>query len=61
LKPHTSEEQGGRQPERIVCSMRSKGFQMLLNLLHAITDFVMLVTPLTIEELSDGQQMALVD
>ena len=34
---------------------------MVLNLLRAITDFVVLVTRLTIEELADEQQMALID
>jgi hypothetical protein len=34
---------------------------MVLNLLHAITDFVVLVTRLTTEELADEQRMALID
>jgi hypothetical protein len=34
---------------------------MLLNLLHAITDFVVLVTRLTTEDLADEQRMALID
>jgi hypothetical protein len=34
---------------------------MVLNLLRAITDFVVLVTRLTIEELADEQRMALID
>ena len=34
---------------------------MLLNLLHTITDFVVLVTRLTIEELTDEQRMILID
>jgi len=34
---------------------------MLLNLLHTITDFVVLVTRLTIEELTDEQRMVLID
>lgn len=34
---------------------------MLLNVLHTITDFVVLVTRLTTEELSDEQQMVLID
>jgi len=33
---------------------------MLLDISHTITDFVMLVTRLTVEELTDEQQMALV-
>ena len=34
---------------------------MLLNLLHTITDFVVLVTRLATEELSDEQRMVLID
>jgi len=34
---------------------------MVLNLLHAITDFVVLVTRLTTEELADEQRLALID
>jgi hypothetical protein len=34
---------------------------MLLNLLQTITDFVVLVTRLTIEELTDEQRMVLID
>ena len=34
---------------------------MLLNLLRTITDFVVLVTPLTIEELTDKQRMVLIN
>jgi hypothetical protein len=34
---------------------------MLLNLLRAITDFVVIVTRLTTEELSDEQRMVLID
>ena len=35
--------------------------QMVLNLLHTITDFVVLVTRLTTEELADEQRMSLID
>ncbi|HEU0175145.1 MAG TPA: hypothetical protein VFV58_12870 [Blastocatellia bacterium] len=34
---------------------------MLLNLWHTITDFVVLVTRLAIEELTDEQRMVLID
>jgi hypothetical protein len=34
---------------------------MLLNLLHTITDLVVLTTRLTTEELADEQRMALID
>jgi hypothetical protein len=34
---------------------------MVLNLLYAITDFVVLVTRLTTEEIADEQRMALID
>ena len=34
---------------------------MVLNLLYAITDFVVLVTRLTTEELADEQRLALID
>ena len=34
---------------------------MLLNLLHTITDFVVLVTRLTTKELADEQRMDLID
>jgi hypothetical protein len=34
---------------------------MLLDLLRAITDFIVLVTRLTTEELADEQRMALID
>ena len=34
---------------------------MLLNLLHAITDLVVLVTRLRVEDLADEQRMALID
>jgi hypothetical protein len=34
---------------------------MLLNISHTITDFAMLVTRLTVEELTDEQRMALID
>ena len=34
---------------------------MLLNIVHTIADFVVLVTRLTTEELSDEQRMVLID
>jgi hypothetical protein len=34
---------------------------MLLNLLHTITDLVVLVTRLRVEDLADEQRMALID
>jgi len=34
---------------------------MLLDLLRAVTDFIVLVTRLTTEELTDEQRMALID
>ena len=34
---------------------------MLLNLLHAITDLVVLVTRLRVEDLADEQRMTLID
>ena len=34
---------------------------MLLDISHTITDFAMLVTRLTVEELTDEQRMALID
>src|SRR5262249_6441456 len=60
------EEQGGRQPPHIACilidiSMRSRRLQMLFDILQTITDFVVLLTRLTIEELTDEQRMALID
>jgi hypothetical protein len=59
--PHTTEEQGGRQPPHIDSSMRSRGFQMFLNVLHTIADFTVLLTRLATEELADEERMILID
>jgi hypothetical protein len=58
---HTSEEQGGQQPPHIDSSMRSRGGQMFLNIIHTIADFIVLVTRLATEELTDEQRIVLID
>jgi hypothetical protein len=58
---HTTKELGGRQPPHVHNSMSSKGFQMLLNLSRTITDFIVLATRLTTEELADEQRIVLID
>lgn len=41
--------------------MRSRGFQMFLNMFHMVADFIVLVTRLTTEDLADEQRMILID
>jgi hypothetical protein len=48
-------------PRISIAQRDQRGFQMLLNLLRTITDLVVLITRLTVEELTDQQRVALID
>jgi hypothetical protein len=57
---HMKKEADG-SPRISIAQRDQRGFQMLLNLLRTITDLVVLITRLTVEELTDQQRVALID